>query len=52
MAQKEKNRKEDSLKMLAKKAREEHAGIRTVGASGLPDDAEKEREKLRLERNR
>lgn len=52
MAQKEKVRKEESLKMLAKKAREEHAGIRTTAAAGPADEAEKEREKLRQDRAR
>ncbi|XP_068234705.1 puff-specific protein Bx42 [Palaemon carinicauda] len=50
MAQKEKVRKEESLKVLAKKAREEHAGLRPTTAGA--DDAEKEREKLRLDRAR
>ena len=50
MAQKEKVRKEESLKVLAKKAREEHAGLRPATAGA--DDAEKEREKLRLDRAR
>ncbi|XP_045584224.1 puff-specific protein Bx42 isoform X2 [Procambarus clarkii] len=51
LAQKEKFRKEESLKVLAKKAREEHAGLRPV-PSGPTDDAEKEREKLRQDRAR
>ncbi|XP_053637348.1 puff-specific protein Bx42 isoform X1 [Cherax quadricarinatus] len=51
LAQKEKFRKEESLKVLAKKAREEHAGLRPV-TSGPTDEAEKEREKLRQDRAR
>ncbi|MCL4128535.1 UNVERIFIED_CONTAM: hypothetical protein GTU68_061544 [Idotea baltica] len=52
MAQKEKVRKEESLKMLAKKAREEHAGLRPATGAGPSDEAEKEREKLRQDRAR
>ena len=48
MSQKEKARKEESLKNLAKKAREEHAGIKT----SAPAEGEKEREKLRQDRAR
>lgn len=51
LAQKEKTRKEELLKGLAKKAREEHAGLRSV-PSGPSEDAEREREKLRQERAR
>lgn len=51
MAQKEKTRKEELLKGLAKKAREEHAGLRSV-PSGPSEEAEREREKLRQERAR
>ena len=51
MAQKEKTRKEELLKGLAKKAREEHAGLRSV-PTGPIDDAEREREKLRQDRAR
>ncbi|XP_071525067.1 puff-specific protein Bx42 isoform X2 [Panulirus ornatus] len=49
MAQKEKVRKEELLKVLARKAREEHAGL---VSSGLSDEAEREREKLRQDRAR
>lgn len=49
MAQKEKVRKEELLKVLARKAREEHAGL---VSSGLTDEAEREREKLRQDRAR
>lgn len=54
MAQKEKTRKEELLKGLAKKAREEHAGLRpvTAAAAGPTEDAERERDKLRQERAR
>lgn len=51
MAQKEKTRKEELLKGLAKKAREEHAGLRSV-PTGPSEEAEREREKLRQERAR
>ncbi|KAK4315590.1 hypothetical protein Pmani_013201 [Petrolisthes manimaculis] len=54
MAQKEKTRKEELLKGLAKKAREEHAGLRpvTAAATGPTEDAERDRDKLRQERAR
>lgn len=52
MAQKEKTRKEELLKGLAKKAREEHAGLLRSVPSGPSEEAEREREKLRQERNR
>lgn len=51
MAQKEKTRKEELLKGLAKKAREQNAGLGSV-PSGPSEEAEREREKLRQERAR
>ena len=54
MAMKERAKKEENLKMIAKKAREGNAGLRIInnslGAGG--DDAEKERYKIRQDRNR
>lgn len=58
MAQKEKERKEESLKLLAKRAREEHAGLRTTtaaasgGLEATADESEKERDRLRQDRAR
>lgn len=53
MLQKEKTRKEDSLKSLAKKAREEHAGLRPASTVGAPsDEGERERDRLRQDRAR
>ena len=49
-AQKEKVRKEESLKMLAKKAREEQMGARPMG--GPSDGAEAERDRVRADRAR
>ncbi|XP_047494373.1 puff-specific protein Bx42-like isoform X2 [Penaeus chinensis] len=48
---KEQVRKEENLKELAKKAREENAGLRPA-AAGPVDEAEREREKLRQDRSR
>lgn len=51
MAQKAKVHKEGVLRDLARKAREEHAGLRPAVA-GPTDEAEREREKLRQDRAR
>lgn len=54
LAQKEKEKKEDQLRQLAQKAREERAGLRHPGASGdadLPADV-KERDEIREQRHR
>ena len=48
IAQKEKEKKEENLRLLAKKAREERAGIRT----GPLDDEAAEREEIRKERHK
>lgn len=49
MAQKEKEKKEDHLRAMAQKAREERAGIRLPGAK---NDESRERDQLRLERQK
>lgn len=54
LAQKEKEKKEETLRALAQKAREERAGVRhsaAVGAGDKEDDA-KERDQLRHERHK
>uniref|UniRef100_A0A6A7G2F8 Puff-specific protein Bx42-like n=2 Tax=Hirondellea gigas TaxID=1518452 RepID=A0A6A7G2F8_9CRUS len=52
-AQREKVRKEESLKMLAKKAREEQSGLRPIpAAAGGGDGEEAERNRLRVDRAR
>lgn len=50
IAQKEKEKKEDNLRKLAQKAREERAGIRS--GPGGPDEDVVEREEIRKERHR
>jgi len=55
LAKKEKEKKEENLRMLAQKAREERAGIRLQaggGGGGDRDDDLKEREQLRYERHK
>ena len=52
MAMKERAKKEENLKMIAKKAREGNAGLRSVSAMPGGDAEEKERDKLRQERQR
>jgi SNW domain-containing protein 1 len=54
LAQKEKEKKEEHLRALAQKAREERAGIRHSGAGGPgeKDDDAKERDQLRHERHK
>lgn len=50
LAQKEKEQKEEHLRLLAQKARDERAGIKSsniTGDSGITDQEEKERELLR-----
>lgn len=54
LAQKEKEKKEDSLRQLAQRARDERAGIRQIDPTGdavIPSEM-KEREELRAERHR
>ncbi|XP_067130581.1 SNW domain-containing protein 1 [Centruroides vittatus] len=51
LAQKEKERKEEHLRHLAQKAREERAGIRTQAVSDK-DEEVREREQLRYERHK
>lgn len=54
LAQKEKEKKEDSLRQLAQRAREERAGIRQIDPAGetvIPSEM-KERDELRAERHR
>uniref|UniRef100_A0A0A9WFY9 SNW domain-containing protein 1 n=1 Tax=Lygus hesperus TaxID=30085 RepID=A0A0A9WFY9_LYGHE len=50
LAQKEKEKKEEHLRQLAQKAREERAGIRPVGHD--KDDEARERDQLRFERHK
>lgn len=54
LAQKEKEKKEDHLRMLAQKARDERAGIKVAATSGNPNmnDEENERELLRQDRHK
>lgn len=54
LAQKEKELKEEHLRQLAQKARDERAGIKTanVSSSGLVNEEEKEREMLRQDRHK
>lgn len=53
LAKKEKERKEENLRMLAQKAREERAGIRSQAGNEKERDEEvKEREQLRYERHK
>lgn len=51
LAKKEKERKEENLRMLAQKAREERAGIRSQAGNDRDDEA-KERDQLRHERHK
>ena len=51
LAQKEKEKKEEHLRQLAQKAREERAGIRTVGAAEKDEDV-RERDQMRYERHK
>eukprot|EP00102_Acyrthosiphon_pisum_P019783 XP_016656993.1 PREDICTED: SNW domain-containing protein 1-like [Acyrthosiphon pisum] len=50
MAQKEKEKKEEHLRAMAQKAREERAGIRLPGSA--KNDESRERDQLRLERQK
>lgn len=52
LAKKEKERKEENLRMLAQKAREERAGIRSQAGNAERNDEVKEREQLRYERHK
>lgn len=53
LAQKEKEKKEDMLRQMAQRAREERAGIRLPEADGGPTNVEtRERDELRAERHR
>lgn len=52
LAQKEKEKKEENLRLLAKKAREERAGIRSSNADDDEDDDVQERDEIRRERHR
>ena len=51
IAQKQRESKEERLRELAQKARDERAGIRTEGGGG-DDESEKEREQLRYDRHK
>nr|CAD7454627.1 unnamed protein product [Timema tahoe] len=51
LAQKEKEKKEDHLRQLAQKAREERAGIRTAAAVDKDEEA-RERDHMRAERHK
>ncbi|XP_071449895.1 puff-specific protein Bx42 [Hetaerina americana] len=51
LAQKEKEKKEENLRALAQKAREERAGIRTLAAVEKDEEA-RERDQLRYERHK
>ncbi|XP_073987618.1 puff-specific protein Bx42 [Rhodnius prolixus] len=51
LAQKEKEKKEEHLRQLAQKAREERAGIRTAPVHDKDDEA-RERDQLRFERHK
>ncbi|KAK6619284.1 Puff-specific protein Bx42 [Polyplax serrata] len=51
LAQKEKEKKEEHLRQLAQKAREERAGIRTAAAVEKDDDV-RERDQMRYERHK
>ncbi|XP_044761881.1 puff-specific protein Bx42 [Coccinella septempunctata] len=52
LAQKEKEQKEEHLRQLAQKARDERAGIRTVPVEKLTVEEERERELLRQDRHK
>lgn len=52
LAQKEKEQKEEHLRQLAQKARDERAGIKTSHDSVITDEEEKEREMLRQDRHK
>nr|NVI70226.1 Bx42 [Cucujiformia] len=54
LAQKEKEQKEDHLRQLAQKARDERAGIKTVGPGHVKgiDEEEQERDLLRQDRHK
>lgn len=51
LAQKEKEQKEEHLRLLAQKARDERAGIKTVGEN-ISNEEERERELLRQDRHK
>lgn len=51
LAKKEKEKKEENLRMLAQKAREERAGIRSQ-AAGDKDEEARERDQMRYERHK
>lgn len=52
IAQKEKEKKEENLRILAKKAREERAGIRSNNPAGDDEEDVAEREDIRKERHK
>ncbi|XP_075547999.1 puff-specific protein Bx42 [Dermacentor variabilis] len=52
LAQKEKEKKEEHLRQLAQRAREERAGIRTQAAAATVDEDLRERDQLRYERHK
>ncbi|KAL3242632.1 hypothetical protein MRX96_002409 [Rhipicephalus microplus] len=52
LAQKEKEKKEEHLRQLAQRAREERAGIRTQAAAATVDEDVRERDQLRHERHK
>ncbi|KAL3279917.1 hypothetical protein HHI36_017424 [Cryptolaemus montrouzieri] len=52
LAQKEKEQKEENLRQLAQRARDERAGIRVAPAEKTADDEEHEREMLRQDRHK
>ena len=52
LAQKEKEQKEEHLRLLAQKARDERAGIKTVSEVPHGNDEEREREILRQDRHK
>lgn len=51
LAAKEKEKKEENLRALAQKAREERAGLRPAGGGGEGEDA-RERDQMRYERHK
>uniref|UniRef100_A0A1L8DHE4 Putative mrna splicing factor/ chromatin binding snw family nuclear protein n=1 Tax=Nyssomyia neivai TaxID=330878 RepID=A0A1L8DHE4_9DIPT len=52
LAQKEKEKKEDMLRQMAQRARDERAGIRVPGESEAANPDSRERDELRAERHR
>jgi SNW domain-containing protein 1 len=52
VAQKEKEQKEQGLRELAQKARDERQGIKSSIVGGENDDEERERERLRYDRHK